>query len=116
MSADEGGTHGEDEDDRAARRGAHLARDIKRAVIRFTALAGAHGAGTVALANMGRRGVRIVFVAGDGTYGDAIVPSPAAAEQVCAEGGWDISGWDVATSKRIQPSDLDRRRMAGTGR
>lgn len=107
---------GEDIDDAVARRDAQVNGAVKRAVARLRSLAGRHGEGTVALANMGSRGVRMVFVAGDGTWGDVVVPSAAAADQVCAAGGWTISGWDAATAKRIAPSATDRRRMAGTGR
>ena len=77
---------------------------MKRAITRFRSLADRHGNGTVALANMGSRGVRMVFVAGDGTWGDVVVPNAAAADLVCAEGGWTISGWDAATTQRITPS------------
>lgn len=89
---------------------------IARAIKRLRALADRHGDGTVALANMGSRGVRIIYVAGDGTFGDVVVPSAAAADRVCADGGWTIAGWDAATVKRLAPSPADRRRMAGTGR
>ncbi len=102
-----------------ARRAKSVQRAVDRAVHRLRALAKAHPApagGAVVLANMGARGVRIVFVADDGTYGDAVVPSTAAAERVCAEGGWQITGWDRDTSGRIAPSPQDRQRMAGTGR
>ncbi|WP_111765583.1 hypothetical protein [Nakamurella deserti] len=107
---------GEDVDDAAARHEAQVARAMKRASTRLRALSDRHGEGSVALANMGSRGVRIVYVAGDGTWGDVVVPTVAAADQVCAEGGWPISGWDTATTQRIAPSAADRRRMAGTGR
>lgn len=107
---------GEDIDDAVARHEAQVKRAMKRAVKRFRSLSDRHGEGTVALANMGSRGVRMVFVAGDGTWGDVVVPNAAAADHVCAEGGWTISGWDAATARRIQPSPADRRRMVGTGR
>lgn len=107
---------GEDIDDAVARRDAQVARAVKRATQRLRALSERHGEGSVALAYMGSRGVRIVYVAADGTWGDVVVPTVAAADQVCAEGGWPISGWDAPTSQRIAPSAVDRRRMAGTGR
>ena len=107
---------GEDIDDAVKRYEAQVARSMKRAVKRLRALADRHGDGSVALANMGSRGVRIIYVAGDGTWGDVVVPNAAAADQVCAEGGWPISGWDTATAGRLRPSAEDRRRMAGTGR
>ncbi len=107
---------GEDIEDAQQRYQAQVRRSTTRALARFRALADRHGDGTVALANMGGYGVRMVYVAADGTFGDVVVPSAAAAQQVCAEGGWTISGWDPATTSRLQPSDTDRRRMAGTGR
>ncbi len=107
---------GEDVDDALARHEAQVQRAMTRASKRLHALSQRHGEGSVALANMGSRGVRMVYVAGDGTWGDVVVPNAAAADQVCAEGGWTISGWDSATVNRIEPSAADRRRMAGSGR
>ena len=107
---------GEDVDDAVARYEARVERAVRRAGKRFRALADRHGAGSVALANLGSFGVRMIFVAADGTWGDVVVPTPAAADRVCAEGGWTISGWDAPTAGRIRPSADDRRRMAGTGR
>ena len=43
-------------------------------------------------------------------------PSVEAAEEVCETGGWEITGWDVATVQRIAPSRADRIGMRGTGR
>jgi hypothetical protein len=108
---------GEDADDAAARYRALLRKAVRSTVKRFNRLASAHGgSGSVALANMGCHGVRLVFITADGTFGDAVVPSVAAANDVCTRGGWEITGWDTATVKRISPSTADRRRMAGTGR
>jgi hypothetical protein len=106
----------EDEEDAASRYQALVKRSVKRAVKRLSTVAEEHGGGSVALARTGSRGVRIVFVAGDGTFGDAMVPSIEAAEEVCQTGGWEITGWDVATVQRIAPSRADRIRMQGTGR
>ncbi|MEO5834622.1 MAG: hypothetical protein ABIR83_14785 [Nakamurella sp.] len=107
---------GEDIDDALQRYEAQVGKAIERAGRRLQALADRHGDGTVALANMGSRGVRMIYVAADGTFGDVLVPSAAAADQVCADGGWPISGWDAPTVNRLAPSPVDRRRMAGTGR
>ena len=106
----------EDEDDAATRFQALVTRSIKRAVKQLTRVADAHGGGSVALARTGSGGVRIVFVAGDGTFADVMVPTVEAADEVCSTGGWAITGWDVATTKRIAPSRADRLRMRGTGR
>lgn len=103
--------------DAVARREALVRRRVKSSVKRLTKLVAAHGgSGSVALGNMGSRGVRVVLVAADGTFGDVIVPSVAAANEVCVAGGWEITGWDTATVNRIAPSAADRRRMAGPGR
>ena len=107
---------GEDEEDAAARYAELVRRRVKAAVKRFRRLADAHGGGSVALANTGSRGVRLVFVAADGVFGDAMVPNVVAAEQVCEIGEWEITGWDAATVNRMSPTPADRRRMAGTGR
>ena len=106
----------EDEEDAANRYRALVTRSVKRAVKRLSRVADQHDGGTVALVRTGIRGVRIVFVAGDGTYADVMVPSVEAAEEVCSTGGWEITGWDVATTRRIAPSRADRLRMRGTGR
>jgi hypothetical protein len=107
---------GEDVDDAAVRYAAIIRRAVKAGIRRLNRLAAEHGAGTVALANTGARGVRIVFVAADGTFGDVMVPSVTAAREVCERGGWEITGWDQSTAARIRPTRQDRIRMVGTGR
>jgi hypothetical protein len=86
----------------------------RTAVQRFV---GTEPAGTVAVVErLGRPGARIVVVAADGRFGDAVVSSVAAAERICDELGVPRQEWDRELSARISPSPADRRRMAGTGR
>jgi hypothetical protein len=66
---------------------------------------------------MGRRGARIVVVAADGSFGDAIVSGLEAGASVCEQAGIPVAdGWDRELSAQITPSAADRERMAGTGR
>lgn len=66
---------------------------------------------------MGRRGARIVVVAADGSFGDAIVSGLKAGARVCEQAGIQVAdGWDRELSAQITPSAADRERMAGTGR
>jgi hypothetical protein len=80
-------------------------------------LAGHSGKGVAVISYLGRVGARIVVIADDGAFGDAVASSVAAANRICAEAGIDVAdGWNRELSGRIQPSAEDRRRMAGTGR
>jgi len=66
---------------------------------------------------LGRSGARVVVVAGDGAFGDAIVTGVEAGAAVCEQAGIAVAdGWDRELSARITPSPADRARMAGTGR
>ena len=87
------------------------------AVGRLRAFAADHGGHTVAvIEHLGRVGARIVAVAPDGRYGDAVVGSVEIATLVCARAGLDVRTWDRELSALITLSPADRRRMAGTGR
>lgn len=90
-------------------------REVAGRLGRFAARSG--GAGAVAVVEyLGRSGARIVVVAADGSYGDAVVSGVTAAHAVCAAAGLLVVQWDRALSARISPTPADRRRMAGTGR
>lgn len=79
-------------------------------------LAGHGGKGVAVIAYLGRVGARIVVVADDGAFGDAVASSVAAATQICAEAGIPVAdGWNRELSAKITPSMQDRLRMAGTG-
>ena len=72
---------------------------------------------TAVITYMGRSGARIVVVAGDGAFGDAIVSGVEAGAVVCEEAGIPVAdGWDRELSAQLTPSRADRERMAGTGR
>ena len=72
---------------------------------------------TAVITYMGRSGARIVVVAGDGAFGDAIVSGVEAGAVVCEEAGIPVAdGWDRELSAQLTPSPADRERMAGTGR
>jgi hypothetical protein len=80
-------------------------------------VAGHPGNGTAVINYLGRPGARIVVVADDGAFGDAVVSGVVAAAEVCRRAGIPIAeGWDRELSAKITPSSADRRRMAGTGR
>ena len=80
-------------------------------------VAGHGGSGTAVVNYLGRVGARIVVIADDGAFGDAIASGMAAANQICAAAGIPVAdGWNRDLSAKIRPSPEDRRRMAGTGR
>lgn len=79
-------------------------------------LAAHGGPGTAVVAYMGERGHRIVAIAADGTFGDAVVPTAEMAQEVCTAAGLPIGSWDRESTSLIAPSPADRKRMAGTGR
>jgi hypothetical protein len=74
------------------------------------------GPGTAVIAYLGRPGARIVVVAADGRFGDAVVPSMDEATAVCAAAGITVGAWDRELTSLITVSHADRVRMAGTGR
>ncbi len=91
--------------------------DIDGTAARFRAFVRAHGAPASAVVNyLGRERVRVVLVAGDGAFTDAVVSSPASAEQVCGAAGVTVESWNRALNARMTTTPADRRRMAGTGR
>lgn len=80
-------------------------------------LAGHADKGVAVVSYLGRVGARIVVVADDGAFGDAVASSVPAANEICAQAGIPVAdGWNRELSARIAPSAEDRRRMAGTGR
>jgi hypothetical protein len=75
------------------------------------------GSGTAVVSYIGRAGARIVVVASDGAFGDAVVSGVEAGVRVCEHAGIPVADeWDRELSAAIRPSAADRRRMAGTGR
>jgi hypothetical protein len=85
---------------------------------RLRAFVAAHGgSGAAVVEPIGRVGVRIVVVATDGAYCDAVASSADTAAAICERAGIGVAdGWTRDLSASIAPSPADRRRMAGTGR
>ena len=77
-----------------------------------------HDGTTVAVINyIGRVGARIVVIADDGAFGDAVASGVTAATEICSQAGIPVAdGWNRELSAKITPSPEDRQRMAGTGR
>ena len=98
--------------------GTALSRPDQEQVGRLRAFVAEHpGPATAVVSYLGRSGARVVVVAGDGAFGDAIVTGIEAGATVCAQAGIPVAdGWDRELSARIAPSPADRERMAGTGR
>lgn len=85
---------------------------------RLRTFVAAHGgAGEAVVEPIGRVGVRIVVVAADGSYGDAVASSADTAAAICERAGIPVAdGWTRELTAAVAPSPADRRRMAGTGR
>jgi hypothetical protein len=80
-------------------------------------VAGHGGGGTAVINYLGRVGARIVVIADDGAFGDAVASGMTTAAQICEQAGIPVAdGWNRELSAKIAPSPEDRRRMAGTGR
>lgn len=75
-----------------------------------------HGETQAVVQYMGERRARIVLIAPDGTFGDAVVESVEAAQEVCRRAGVELADWDRDTAAKVVVSPADRRKMAGTGR
>lgn len=78
--------------------------------------AAARGEVVAVIEHLGRSGARIVAIGADGTFGDAVVESVAAAEGVCRQAAVPTTDWDRETSARLVVTPADRTKMAGTGR
>lgn len=90
--------------------------DVRKIADRFRSFVAANGgSGTAVVHHLGRRGARIVVVAADGPFADAVVPMDHA-DAICTAAGIAVGDWDRELTGRITVSPADRRRMAGTGR
>ena len=87
-------------------------------VKRLSEFVAGHGGSGIAVINyLGRVGARIVVIADDGAFGDAVASGMTVAAQICQQAGIRVAdGWNRELSAKIAPSPEDRRRMAGTGR
>lgn len=95
----------------------HLGNEVRRVGDRFRSFVGAHGgSGSAVVQYLGRPGFRIVVVAADGTFADAVVSDRERADGVCAAAGVPVENWSRELSARVRISAGDRTRMAGTGR
>jgi hypothetical protein len=75
------------------------------------------GSGQAVVEYLGRVGARIVVIAADGAFCDAIAPSELTAAEICERAGIAVAdSWTRELTAAIAPSPGDRRRMAGTGR
>ena len=93
------------------------APDHTRVVARLRAFVAEHGGpGSAVVAYLGRPGARIVVVAADGLFADAVVPDLVQAGEICTAAGIPVGEWDRELTSRITLSHADRVRMAGTGR
>lgn len=95
----------------------HLGNEVGRVADRFRSFVGTHGgSGSAVVQYLGRPGFRIVVVAADGTFADAVVSDQARADAVCATADLEVASWSRELTSRITVSPGDRTRMAGTGR
>lgn len=94
----------------------HLSRVAADAVGWLRSFAAERGKSVAVIAHLGRSGARIVAIGPDGSFGDAVVGSVAAAEEVCRRAGVPTADWDRETSAKLVVSPADRTKMAGTGR
>ncbi len=91
--------------------------EIPEVAERLRSFVAAHGGtGTAVCDYLGRRGVRIVVVAADGRFADAVVPDLEIAAATCKAAGLTVGEWDRELTNRIEVSAADRRRMGGSGR
>jgi hypothetical protein len=95
----------------------HLGNEVQRVGGRFRTFLGDHGgSGSAVVQYLGRPGFRIVVVAADGTFADAVVSDRARADAVCEAAGVEVQDWSRELTSRVTISAADRRRMAGSGR
>jgi hypothetical protein len=91
--------------------------DHANVVKRLRSFVAEHGApGTAVIAYLGRPGARIVVVAADGRFADAVVPSMEEAVAACEAAEIPVGSWDRELTSLVTVSHADRVRMAGTGR
>ena len=95
----------------------HLGNEVRRVAGRFRDFVAAHGGTSSAVVQyLGRPGFRIVVVAGDGAFADAVVSDRPRAEAACGAAGVPVEDWSRDLASRVAISAADRTRMAGSGR
>ena len=108
VATDDGGDLGTDEG-AASRGGGRQDADVRARVAKFAAR---YGDGVLAVVNqVGRSGARIVLIAPNGEFGDALASSLQAGRQICRDAGIEVRDWDRETTGLLAPSRVDRVRM-----
>ncbi|MET9446520.1 hypothetical protein [Streptomyces cinerochromogenes] len=94
-------------DARAERKVARLAREI-------SAFSKAHGGAEGQVANIGRRGARIVLVGEDGGWGDLVAPTHEIAEKAVEKAGITVhESFDGEFAAKVTTGPYEWKRMAG---
>ncbi|RRR75252.1 hypothetical protein [Streptomyces sp. RP5T] len=94
-------------DAKAGRKVARLARQI-------SAFSRKHGGAEGQLANIGRRGTRIVLVGEDGGWGDLVAPSQELAEKAVEKSGITVhEEFDGEFAAKVRTGPYEWSRMAG---
>ncbi|MFI0514150.1 hypothetical protein RKD19_006226 [Streptomyces canus] len=94
-------------DAKAERKVARLARQI-------SAFSRKHGGAEGQLANIGRRGTRIVLVGEDGGWGDLVAPSQELAEKAVEKSGITVhEEFDGEFAAKVRTGPYEWSRMAG---
>ncbi|MDQ6659320.1 MAG: hypothetical protein M3Z00_14060 [Actinomycetota bacterium] len=86
-----------------------------RVVARLRKFAGGRNA-VAMIESLGAERARIVLIGSDGSFGDVVVDSVAAADQACRLAGINVGSWDRETAAKLVIHRSDRTKMAGTGR
>ena len=93
------------------------AATIDAAVSRLRRFLAEHGApGSATVQYLGRSGVRLILVAADGRFTDAVLVGMNAAQAVLAGLELTAALWDRERSAAVVVDPADRVRMAGSGR
>ncbi len=110
---------GDDDAERTstAEGGEHLGNEVSRVASHFAAFLATHGGpGSAVVQYLGRPGFRVVVVAADGAFADAVVSDRRRADAVCSAAAIGVGNWTRDLTSRITISAADRSRMAGSGR
>ncbi len=74
------------------------------------------GPAVAVIEHIGRVGFRLVVVAGNGRFVDAVLPDEASARAAADSAGVPIGSWDRELSARVTVTPQERKQIAGTGR
>jgi hypothetical protein len=74
-----------------------------------------HGGATAVLEYVGRRGVRVVLVGADGSWGDHLAADVEAASVACGRAGIAVvEGWGRELTESVRVPAAERRAMGAT--